>query len=116
MEAFQSSTATLRNILAHPSLQRESIEQTMDALAEANADARDLDDAIRISGDVAVDLEDADVEDELQKLVREVEAAKDEQEGERRIARAPTVPTATPGLSTQQSEIPSPLAVAEPEL
>jgi charged multivesicular body protein 7 len=41
----------------------------MDAMAEANADAKDLDDAIRIG----FGSEDIDVEDELESLVKEAE-------------------------------------------
>ncbi|ESK85557.1 snf7 family protein [Moniliophthora roreri MCA 2997] len=77
VNAYSSSTATLRNILSHPSLQRESIEKTMEAMAEANADAKEVDDAIRIGGDVAVGAHDTIDEDELQAelegLVREAQ-------------------------------------------
>ncbi|RDB21152.1 hypothetical protein Hypma_011738 [Hypsizygus marmoreus] len=80
MKSYESSTATLRAILAHPSLQRESIEATMDALAEVNADAREVNEAVRIGADVAVGVEEVidegDLEDELRALVREAEAEK----------------------------------------
>ncbi|KAJ7632803.1 Snf7-domain-containing protein [Roridomyces roridus] len=78
MKTYESSTATLRTILSHPSLQKDSIEKTMDALAEANADAKEVDEAIRIGGDVALGIDaaidDADIEEELAKLARESEA------------------------------------------
>jgi charged multivesicular body protein 7 len=83
MKSYESSTATLRSILAHPSLRRDKIEQTMDALAEANADARDVEEAIRVSGDVALGVEggdDDELEDELRGLVIEVEAEKTDTE------------------------------------
>lgn len=80
MRSYESSTATLRAILAHPSLQRESIDATMDALAEANADAREVDDAVRIAGDVAIGVADMADEDELEKelngLIEEAETEK----------------------------------------
>lgn len=51
----------------------------MEALAEANADARDLDDAIRLEGDVAhsvgENFDDDELEAELRALVSEVEFA-----------------------------------------
>ncbi|KAF8077814.1 hypothetical protein FPV67DRAFT_1463120 [Lyophyllum atratum] len=80
MKSYESSTATLRAILAHPSLQKESIEATMDALAEVNADAKEVDEAVRIGADVAVGvgdmIDDADLEDELRALIQEDEQEK----------------------------------------
>ncbi|KAJ7510064.1 Snf7-domain-containing protein [Mycena galericulata] len=77
MKSYQSSTATLRSILSHPSLQRESIEKTMDAMAEANADAKEVDQSIRIGGDVALGIDaafdDAEFEEELKMLAQEAE-------------------------------------------
>ena len=72
---YESSTATLRAVLAHPSLQRESIDQTLDALAEANTNAKEIEDAVRIGADVALNvdqIDDEDVEMELTKLIEEV--------------------------------------------
>jgi charged multivesicular body protein 7 len=80
MKSYESSKVTLRAILAHPSLQRESIDATMDALAEANADAREVDDAVRVGGDVATgvaDVADEDgLEEELRNLIEEAEKEK----------------------------------------
>lgn len=84
MKSYESSTATLRAILAHPSLQKENIDQTMDALSEANADAREMDDAVRMGADVAMGVEyavdEAELEEELNALVRDVEAEKEIQQ------------------------------------
>ena len=80
MKAYESSTATLRALLAHPSLQRDAVERTFDALADANADARELDDAVRSGIDLAVGVGASAVEDEdeinaeLAALVAEAEA------------------------------------------
>ncbi|KAF8892473.1 Snf7-domain-containing protein [Infundibulicybe gibba] len=77
MRSYESSTSTLRAILAHPSLQRDSIDKTMEAMAEANADAREMDDAIRIGGEVAVGVEvidDGELEEELEALIQEAES------------------------------------------
>ncbi|KAJ6497044.1 Snf7-domain-containing protein [Mycena vitilis] len=78
MKSYQSSTATLQTILAHPSLQKESIEKTMDAMAEANADAKGVDESIRISGNVALGIDtafdDAELEEELRLLAEEAKA------------------------------------------
>jgi hypothetical protein len=50
----------------------------MDALADANADATEVNDAIKIGGDVALGIDtafdDAEIEKELEQLAREVEA------------------------------------------
>jgi charged multivesicular body protein 7 len=82
MRVYESSTATLRAVLAHPSLQRESIDQTLDALAEANTDAKEIDDAVRIGADVALNVDqndDQDVEMELNKLIEEATLETNEQ-------------------------------------
>ncbi|CAA7271563.1 unnamed protein product [Cyclocybe aegerita] len=99
MKSYESSAATLRAILAHPSLQRESIDKTMEALAEANADAKEIDDAVHISADVALGLEesidDAELEEEWKALVREAEAderAKATEDTERKLAEAGKIP------------------------
>jgi charged multivesicular body protein 7 len=83
MKSYESSTATLRAILSHPSLQRESVDKTLEALAEANADARELDNSIRIAGDAALGVEEnvdeGEVEAEWAELVRQM--SMDEKEG-----------------------------------
>lgn len=75
MKTYESSTTTLRAILAHSSLKRENIDRTMDALAEANQDAREVDNAIRIGGDMALgpEMADEEFEEEWKALVKEVE-------------------------------------------
>ncbi|KAJ7582406.1 hypothetical protein C8J56DRAFT_894318, partial [Mycena floridula] len=49
-----SSTATLKKILAHPSLQRDEIGRTMDALADANANPKEVDDTLRLGMDATL--------------------------------------------------------------
>jgi len=81
MKTYESSTATLKAILSHPSLQRDKIEETMDALATSTADAREIDDAIRMSGDMAAieaGVDDMELEAELNALVEEAEKEKAE--------------------------------------
>lgn len=65
MKTYESSNAALRALLADPSLQRDSVERTFDALADANADARELDEAVRSGMGVAlgVDVPSDDEED-----------------------------------------------------
>ena len=79
MKSYDSSSITLRTILAHPSLQRDSIDKTMDALAEATLDAREVDDAVRMGGDVALGtdgiVDDDELEAEWKALVEEAETA-----------------------------------------
>lgn len=41
MNVYESSTATLRALLVYPSLQRDAVEHTFDALADANDDAQE---------------------------------------------------------------------------
>jgi len=61
----------------------------MDALAEVNADAKEVDEAVRIGGDVAIGVEDArdeDLEEELRTLVEEVEREKADANNEQESA------------------------------
>ncbi|KAF8589981.1 hypothetical protein K439DRAFT_1644850 [Ramaria rubella] len=51
MKAYETSTMTLRSLLGHPSLQRDKVEATMGAMAEAAADHAEIDEAIRLGGD-----------------------------------------------------------------
>ncbi|CCM04593.1 uncharacterized protein FIBRA_06774 [Fibroporia radiculosa] len=76
IKSYESSTATLRAILAHPSLQRERIDDTMDALASANADAKEIDDVIRmgvVMTQAEAGIDDSDLEEELKRLVAAAE-------------------------------------------
>ena len=75
MKTYESSTATLRALLAHPSLQRDAVERTFDALADANADARELDEAVRSGMDVALGMDALpDDEDEIAAELAALEA------------------------------------------
>lgn len=81
LESYAQSTSTLRTVLSHPLLQRESIEQTMEAMAEANADAKEIDDAVRIGGDIALGANDVYDEDELEaELNKLIQESKEEEE------------------------------------
>lgn len=124
MKSYESSTATLRAILAHPSLQREKIDETMEAMASANEDAKEIDDAIRIGADIAqgsATIDDAELEDEWKALVQEAEkesAAKAEEEKARKeeeearvteatlAAEALRVPSEDPTESTKEDRVP----------
>jgi charged multivesicular body protein 7 len=60
----------------------------MEALAEANVDAKEIDDAIRVGADVAVGVVDAVNEEELEEewkaMVRELESEKEIKKEEQR--------------------------------
>lgn len=75
MKSYESSAATLRAVLAHPFLRREKIDETMEAIASANANAQEIDELIRIGGEIAqgVTTDDSDLEAELQGLVADAE-------------------------------------------
>ncbi|KAF9564411.1 hypothetical protein CPC08DRAFT_631278 [Agrocybe pediades] len=101
MKSYESSTSTLRAILAHPSLERSAIDKTMEALAEANADAKEVDDAVRLGGNLAVGVDDAMIDDdeleaELRALAAEAEAerkTKESEETSRKLSAAGNVPS-----------------------
>src|SRR5882757_4861141 len=76
MKLYESSTVTLRTILSHPSLQRDKIDETMEALHSATEDAKDVDLTIRLASEAeqATTIDDEEIERELRALVRDVEA------------------------------------------
>lgn len=81
MKSYETSATTLRSILTHPSLQRDSIDNTLEALSAATADAREVDDAIRLGGEMAVaeagyEVGEEELEAELRALVEEGEREK----------------------------------------
>ena len=98
MKSYESSTVTLREILAHPLLQRDKIDETMEALAAANDDARDVSDAIQMGTTVAQGetVDDAELEAELQALVNEAEVEKAHTQ-QRLTEDKLRAPTHTPG-------------------
>lgn len=73
MKAYETSTATLKELLADPRLQREHIDQTMDNMAEALADHKEVEDAIALGGVPSDPAEDEALAEELQALVEESE-------------------------------------------
>ncbi|KAI0093725.1 Snf7-domain-containing protein [Irpex rosettiformis] len=104
MKSYESSSATLRAILAHPSLQREKIDETLEAMASANADARDIDDVIRQGTEIAqadAGIDDSELEDELAALIKEVEQERSNAEAKR--AGEIEAKLSVPGLSTPAS-------------
>ncbi|KAI0082613.1 hypothetical protein K474DRAFT_1585221 [Panus rudis PR-1116 ss-1] len=108
MRSYESSTATLRAILAHPSLQREQIDETMEAMYNANADARDIDEAIQMGTEIAqgdIGIDNADLEDELQALVKEAERNRQDTVESKQLARMEDdtlrVPSHAPGVSEE---------------
>ena len=73
MKLYESSAVTLRTILSHPSLQRDKIDETMDALHSATEDAKDVDLTIRLAGEAeqATIIDDDEIERELRALVQD---------------------------------------------
>lgn len=88
MKSYESSSSTLRNILSHPSLQQASIEKTMDAMANATADAKEIDEAIRLGGDLnaaSASVDEDELEAELQELVKEKEREDEEKKAQEEL-------------------------------
>lgn len=78
MRAYESSTAALKNVLSHPSLQRDHVDATMDALAETMADQQEIDDAIQSGGQLAVSAGGLEADED--ELARELEGLVKERE------------------------------------
>ncbi|KAF7304965.1 hypothetical protein MKEN_01211200 [Mycena kentingensis (nom. inval.)] len=98
LKSYETSTTTLKSILAHPSLQRENIDKTMDALAEANSDAQEIDQAIRVGGDLALGIDSNPAFDEAE-LEAELKLLAAEAQEEETLAKLERI-----GISTPVSE------------
>ncbi|KAL7419050.1 hypothetical protein Q5752_005886 [Cryptotrichosporon argae] len=130
MRAYETSTATLAGLLANPVLRPDRIETTTSRLADALADAKEVDDAIALGGHVAVGaaagpgaVDDDEIAKELEALVLEVRertAGRKEQPGtdaEKTAAPAPaSLPSApaTP-LAVRDDERTKPIALVSAE-
>jgi charged multivesicular body protein 7 len=100
MKLYESSTATLRTILSHPSLQRDKIDETMDAMAEATADAEDIDNAIRAGGPIC---NDDELEGELKALIEEEQGAERGSETWERLTNdGMNTPTTIPNFEEEE--------------
>ncbi|KZT26511.1 hypothetical protein NEOLEDRAFT_1177512 [Neolentinus lepideus HHB14362 ss-1] len=120
MRSFETSTATLKSILSHPSLQREKIDETMDVMAAATADAQEVDAAIRLGGDMVqaeLGVDEDELEKELEQMARDAQLEQAEAEGRRKVedrhaeeeerlrekmAAAPATPVAEPELGRKE--------------
>ncbi|EPQ58042.1 hypothetical protein GLOTRDRAFT_72055 [Gloeophyllum trabeum ATCC 11539] len=122
MRSFETSTTTLQAILSHPSLQREKIHETMDAMAAATADAREVDDAIRLGADMAqadMGIDEDQLEKELEQMARDAQSEQGDAEDRRRveqshaeaeevqqrISAAPSTPTLQPGQVSPEPQL-----------
>ncbi|KAF8487677.1 hypothetical protein JB92DRAFT_3101264 [Gautieria morchelliformis] len=93
--AYETSTMTLKTLLAHPSLNRDKIDETMEALAEAAADHAEIDEAIKLGGEgiaaaAGVAIDEDDMQKELEQMIEEKEkeeAEEREREKERERER-----------------------------
>ncbi|KAG8934572.1 hypothetical protein FRC02_009652 [Tulasnella sp. 418] len=79
MRAYETSTNTLKTILAKPELQLENVERTLDAMSEALADHKEIDDAIKLGMEDTSGVDEDELEEEL-KMLEEERRAEIEQE------------------------------------
>ncbi|EJD41067.1 hypothetical protein AURDEDRAFT_90579 [Auricularia subglabra TFB-10046 SS5] len=84
MEAYEKSTHTLRAALADPRLQRDRVEATMDGMAEALADHREIEDAMKL-GEIGIvpEADEDELAAELAGLQDEVRREKEQEERQR---------------------------------
>lgn len=79
MRAYQVSASTLKSVLAHPSLQKDNVDATTEALADVMSDAHEIDQAVQLGGQLALDAgghvepDVDDLESELAALMAEPE-------------------------------------------
>ncbi|KAE8227861.1 hypothetical protein CF326_g7227 [Tilletia indica] len=103
MQAYSTSTSTLKALLSHPSLNLDKVEDTMAALSDALADQAEVDGVIRAGGEgIGGGMEGVD-EDELERELAALEMeSKEEKEKEkerRQELAGVSVPVGVPSSS-----------------
>ncbi|CAD6900317.1 unnamed protein product [Tilletia controversa] len=114
MQAYNTSTSTLKALLSHPSLQLDKVEDTMAALSDALADQAEVDGVIRAGGEGvagAAEIDEEELERELAAL--ELESTKEREQEEQREkdgsearARAPAQELADASAPTAPAPLP----------
>jgi charged multivesicular body protein 7 len=89
MKAYETSTSTLRTILSDPALQRDRVDATLDAMAEANAEYKEIEETIEAGmPDTGEVVDEDELAKELEALVQEREREeKEEKERKERQER-----------------------------
>ena len=87
LSAYSSATASLKSLLSHPSLQRENVENTMDALQDALADQKEIEEIITEGGKAAVgqDLVEDEIQEELKAMEEEARKEQEKEEAARKV-------------------------------
>jgi len=90
MRTYETSTSTLKTLLAHPTLQRDHIDATMSKMSDALADHAEIEQAIQLNGKDAqraagVDFDEDELDAELAAIVQaqEAEGVRREHESQR---------------------------------
>lgn len=89
MRAYELSTSTLKGLLAHPSLQHDRVQDTMEQLSDTLADHAEIDGALQAGGEdmrraVGVEeIDDKELEEELEMLAKQKEI-EEKEEAERK--------------------------------
>lgn len=107
MAAYETSTSTLTQVLAHPSLSLERIAATTDALSEAMANQEEIDQAVRIGGEVAMGGKRVEVDED--ELAKEFEAlVEEEKQAEQKKAekKTPVGAEEKPNVATELPRAP----------
>ena len=96
-------TSTLKGIIKESGITPESVEDTLDQLSDVLADQKEIEDAFHIGTDGIMGIRDDDVEDELEKLVKEEK----DQETMSTQAQLDTIPSTSelPELGPMESKL-----------
>ena len=89
MSAYQSATTSLKTLLAHPSLQRDNVENTMDDLRETLADQKEIEEIVTSTGEEVSGIDgdevDEEIREELERLQEEADLEKRKKEDEEKV-------------------------------
>lgn len=91
MSAYQSATSSLKTLLAHPSLQKDNVENTMDDLRETLADQKEIEEIVTSTGKEVSGVEgdevDEEIREELARMQQEANEEKRKKEDEEIVRR-----------------------------
>lgn len=89
LQAYQSATTSLKSLLAHPSMQRDNVENTMEALQDVLADQKEIEDVVTEGGRTisGTDLVEDEIQAELDAMQKEAEEEQRKKQDQARLEK-----------------------------
>jgi len=119
MQAYETSTSTLKSIMSNPALDMDNVEKTTEALAEVMSNQEEVDNAIRIGGEIAVGasgregVDDDELKKELEEMVRDEKERQRVEAAEAKLAEREKAKEAPAAPEPALAPVPAPSSVSD---